>query len=472
MVGKFIGFFVIGSLLARQGLGPSAANLGIFIGIFLFLSVSSLFMRLKATFSQSLIVCILGLIWGNSHAGRTQDMERRFGRIVQISAVSKQSGPILVEANGLIFETFGPQHLGSTGELSARAVQNVFTSSRLIFRLIAVTNSQNPSWWERLQKRLQRQVDRMLEPLDFLDRRLIGGIVFGTQESLPSNIRDSFMRTGLYHVLVVSGLHVTLIAALLSFTLKAPLQFSYAFRIISPKSWRQASAALRVGSALCAMVYLSLSGASAAAQRSALFFVIRQVSSVFCGGIPLRNQLLYTALAQILIFPLGFLSEGTLMSWAAYLIVVRRPLATHGCAIRSLLGHTLWIQFEMTVLVAAVFGQLIILGLAANLIFVSVFPIVIVAAMIALLHPPEIYLNLALEFPRSYVYLVSQFARLCDLWPVISLSREELPSSIRVITVAMSVIFVLNAFKRLSISREGGAHDGRQTLEWTQSTDH
>jgi ComEC/Rec2-related protein len=472
MIGKFISFFVIGALLARQGFGPSAVNLDFLIGAIFFLGISALFVGLKTSFSASLIICVLGLVWGISHAGRTHDRERRFGRIVQISAVSKQPGPILVEANGLIFESFGPQHLGSTGELSARVVQNVFASSRLIFRVIAVTSSQNPSWWERLQSILQHQVERMLEPLDFLDRRLIGGIVFGTQESLPSYVRNSFMRTGLYHVLVVSGLHVTLIAALLAFTLKAPLQFSYAFRIISPTAWRQVSAALQVGSALCAMAYLSLSGASAAAQRSALFFVIRQLSSVFCGDLPLKNQLLYTALAQILIFPLGFLSEGTLMSWAAYLIVVRRTLATHGWSISALLGHTLWIQFEMTVLVAAVFGQLIILGLLANLIFVSVFPVIIIAAMIALLRPPKIYLNLALEFPRNYVYLVSQFDRLCDLWPLLSLSREELPASLRAMAVVVSVIFVLNAFRRLSISTKGGVHDGRQTLERMQSTHH
>jgi predicted membrane metal-binding protein len=219
------------------------------------------------------------------------------------------------------------------------------------------------------------------------------------------------------------------------------------------------------------VTYLSLTGASAAAQRSALFFAVRQVSLVFCGDIPSISLLLLTAMVQIVIFPLGFLSEGTCMSWAAYLVVAK-PVLRVSSSIKQSLWSMLTLQAELLVLVTAIFGQLVIIGLVTNLLFVSVFPVVLFSCLLAILAPWPDLARLFLEVPQNYLKFVDIFDYLTKVWPLLSVPREQLPTWIRVFFLILSVGVVLNAFKRLSISQMGGAKHGGQTLEWAKNPHH
>lgn len=469
MIAFFIGSFLFGVIFSRAGLGPNAAWLDFLLGAGLAGGALSLACAPESRARRICLTSCAGLLWGMTHSGRVGLAEQGMGVVTMVSATSEHAGPLLIAMEDQIFEAYGPQRLGEIGSLSSRMSSGLLSPSRLTFHARFATGGSKMSWWRQVQRALQNKAQDALRHLAYVDRRLIGGIVFGSQEALPVPIREAFRRTGLYHLLVVSGLHVSLIASLLSLVLRAPLQGAYAFRLISPLTWRHVSSLLKVGSALGAMAYLSLTGASAAAQRSALFFVVGQLCPVFFGRIPLVSQMLWTALSQVLLFPLGFLAEGTFMSWAAYLVVVRRTF--HGSGLLPVLQRAFWVQCELMVLVTAVFGQLVLLGLVTNLIFVAAFPVIVVASILTLFRPPAAVLGLALAFPRNYVDLVSLFARLCDVWPSFSVSGEDLPRWVRGLAWGFSVVFVLNAFRRLSIREEGGLYDGRKTLERTQNPD-
>lgn len=413
-----------------------------------------------------------GISWGISHSGQTILQKPSEGRVVMVAATANVRGPLLVVSdNGTVFETFGPQNLGMLGSLKSHPGAGLFNAKRLMFSPTFTPGFQAVTWWQRLQETFREWLRKSTRHLSAVDRVLVSGIVFGEQGSLPKRIEDSFKNTGLYHLLVVSGLHVSLMAAVFSCVLRAPVQLGYSMQLISPRVWGQFSAFLRVSAAVGAMTYLSLTGASAAAQRSALFFAVRQVSLVFCGDIPIIFHLLLTAMVQILIFPLGFLSEGTCMSWVAYLVV-----ANPAMRVSSSMWQSCWsmltIQVELMVLVTAIFGQLVVIGLVTNLLFVSVFPVVLLSCLIAVLAPWPVLTRLVLEVPHNYLKLVDVFDCLTKLWPLLSIPRDQLPSWIRGFFLILSVGVVLNAFKRLSISQIGGSKHGGQTLEWAKNPHH
>jgi predicted membrane metal-binding protein len=469
----FIAHFCLGVVLTRFGLGPQIQIIkyvvysSYVLGVLALISACKGWVRLRAIFFS-----LAGISWGISHSGQTILQKPLEGRVVMVAATSNVRGPLLmVSEDGAVFETFGPQNLGMLGTLKSHPGDGLFNAKRLMFSPTFRPGFQTLTWWQRLQETFREWLGKSIRHLSAVDRVLVSGIVFGEQGSLPKIIEDSFKNTGLYHLLVVSGLHVSLMATMFSFVLRAPVQLGYSLRFISPRVWGQFSAFLRVSAAVGAMTYLSLTGASAAAQRSALFFAVRQVSLVFFGDIPIIFHLLLTAMVQIMIFPLGFLSEGTCMSWVAYLVVAN-PVMGVSSSIRQSCRSLLTLQVELMVLVTAIFGQLVVIGLVTNLLFVSVFPVVLFSCLIAILAPWPDLTRLVLEVPHNYLKLVDIFDCLTKLWPLLSIPRDQLPSSIRGFFLILSVGVVLNAFKRLSISQIGGSKHGGQTLEWAKNPHH
>lgn len=469
----FIAHFFLGVVLTRFGLGPQFQIIkyvvysSYLMGGLALISGSTGWLRMRAIFFS-----LAGILWGISHSGESILQKPNEGRVVMVAATSNVRGPLLVVSdNGTVFEAFGPQNLGMLGTLKSHPGNGLFNTKRLIFSPTFTPGFQALTWWQRLQRTFRGWLRKSTRRLNDVDRVLVSGIVFGEQGLLPKRIEDSFKNTGLYHLLVVSGLHVSLIAAMFSFTLRAPVQLGYSLRLISPRFWGQFSAFLRIIAAAGAMTYLSLTGASAAAQRSALFFAVRQVSLVFCGDIPIIFHLLLTATVQIMIFPLGFLSEGTCMSWVAYLVVAN-PVIRISSSIWRSFWSMLLLQVELMVLVTAIFGQLVVIGLVTNLLFVSVFPVVLFSCLIAILVPWPELTKLILEVPHNYLKLVDVFDWLTKLWPLLSIPRDQLPSWIRGLFLILSVGVVLNAFKRLSISQMGGSQHGGQTLEWEKNPHH
>ncbi len=457
----FIAHFCVGVVLARIGLGPQFQAIDLMIYGTYVSGAMALISDVKGWIAaRSVCFSLAGILWGVSHGGQTILRQSCEATVFMVGATSNARGPLLVKSEeGAVFETFGSQILGAHGSLKARDSESVFGSTRLTFYPISTPGFQTVTWWQRWQRTFLEWLQKSTRRLHAVDRVLTTGIVFGLQGSLPKKIEEAFKNTGLYHLLVVSGLHVSLMAAMFAAILRMPLLLGYSLRIVSPRVWRQVSASLRICAALGAMAYLSLTGASAAAQRSALFFAVRQVSLVFLGNIPFTPQLLATAMLQIFIFPLGFLSEGTCMSWAAYLVVARPPIKVQ-LDIRQAIVAMLSLQTELMVLVTAIFGQLILIGLVTNLLFVSVFPVILFTCLIAIISPWPALSDFALEFPHNYLRFVGLFDQLTKTWPMLSVPKDQLPPQIRSMFVVLSVWVILNAFKRLSIRQTGGARHG------------
>jgi predicted membrane metal-binding protein len=287
--------------------------------------------------------------------------------------------------------------------------------------------------------------------LPFVVRAWLRSIVVGDKSRLAARVGDVFRKTGLYHLLVVSGQHVSLVAFLMSFVLRLPLQAAYAARLIAPPAWQRLAAALTVASIPLAVVYAAATGMSAASQRALVLFVVWQVTKVFFGSLPVTRRLLLGAALQAAFFPIGFLSEASLMSWAAYLLVIAEPKPLRA-PLRKQVAHALWLQLQLLVVSGACFGQLPLLGLVANGLFVSLFTLMLGLGLALLVWPGIPGGALLVEMQTSFVAMLTQFSRLCDLWPWLALPAAAMPAAVRTGLAAASAVILLNTFRRLTIS--------------------
>jgi predicted membrane metal-binding protein len=252
-------------------------------------------------------------------------------------------------------------------------------------------------------------------------------------------------------LLVVSGQHVTLIALVLGLVIRAPLQCLYALRFLSPRAWRQASAATALGAAVAGGLYAYATGMSAASQRAAVVFAIWQITRVFCGSMPPGRRLLLAAAVQLAAFPVGALGEAGVMSWCAYLIVLATRFPADATWLQRVRLAAL-MQLRLTLVAAGVFGQVAVLGLVANGLFVGVFSALVVLGLLLVLWPAVPGHALGLAVHATFVAWLSRLGRLPDVWPWLWIPETALPPWCRVVAVAGSAVILLNTCRELTIS--------------------
>jgi len=110
---------------------------------------------------------------------------------------------------------------------------------------------------------IKRRFEAHLDPAE---TGLLLGLLAGDRSGIPDAIRNDFQRTGLVHVLAISGFHVVLLAGILSVFLKATRLPHKVANLI-------AIALL--------FVYVPVTGGSPAVKRAVLMFAIPQLGTMF-----------------------------------------------------------------------------------------------------------------------------------------------------------------------------------------------
>lgn len=395
--------------------------LALLAGIFLILSTPR-FSKLRRHLP------LLAVAWGFSNAAPRYAGESVDARVVKVDSWFGTPRPALVTTEHGVFHANVPFAASEWGRLDARGFRPELTggADRPVADLLV--SPLRALFHERLAQ------DR-----PFMRNWLVG-LILGERTTLPVKVVDAFKKTGTYHLLAVSGLHVSLIVLALSLALRAPFQIAYAARVLSPGAWRQVAAGLNVAAVVMALVYLALTGVPAAAQRAVLTFGVVQLAAVFSGLPSLKQRILAAAVAQTLFFPIGFVSPGAMMSWAAYLVVIDPSRG----ALRK--------QVLLTAMAAAAFGQLPLLGIAANLLLVPVFSLLLVLGVLAVILPQGFLgRGLLLEMHASFIDIVMALARLIDAVPWLSLSGDALPVGARAAFWVLSALGLSITCRNLSI---------------------
>ncbi len=436
---------VILGLVAARGIGPPIAlvvALATLTPLASFLILATLLAAWRRW--PALLVCV-GCLHGFAHAAPSSLPPRTAAEVVAVNLVEHRVARVLVTAGDRVYEVDAYATLESRVARRGPARPGLFAPqlrTRLLYAAPAA-----PSLPIRAGEALSRKAAEASRAQPRAIGAFVRAVTVGDGASLAIGVKDDFRAAGIFHLLIVSGQHVTLVALFAAAVLGAPARVAYALRLIPPHAWPPFDATLRVASVGVAAIYAGASGFSAATQRAVVLYAVWQLGRVFFGVPPPARRLVLGFAAQAAMFPIGLIGPGTTMSWAAYLLIAVAGATPRGLA---------WAQAKLAILTAAVFGELAPLGVAVNLLLVPVFTAAMAAAG-ALVLLPGVVDGPAQALIWAFLEAVAYFATLSRRFGRL----EHLSPAVRAAFLVAAGLIVLNTLRRVTISRYEQDRDSR-----------
>ena len=261
-------------------------------------------------------------------------------------------------------------------------------------------------------------------------------LAVGDQRAIDAAHWRLFSRTGVTHLMSISGLHVTLISGLVAALVSFFWRRNAPLALCLPA--RKAAAAAAV---LTALGYTLLAGFGVPAQRT-LFMVGAVAAALWCGriGAPMR-VLCLALLAVLLVDPWALLAAGFWLSFGAVALIFYVSQGWVGRERRVLQWAR--IQWAITVGLAPatllLFGQVSLVGPLANavaipLVSAIITPLVLLAALIPL--------DALLQLAERLVAALLEFLRWCDALPL-ALWQQPAPAAWSVLVALAGIAWLL-----------------------------
>lgn len=247
--------------------------------------------------------------------------------------------------------------------------------------------------------------DRILAALP--DKRYAGvivALVIGDQRAIPQADWDVFNRTGISHLVSISGLHITMIAGLFATAVSALWRRSFFIGVQLPLLLPAQKAAAMAG-ACVAFLYVLLAGFGVPAQRT-LYMLSVVAAALWFGRIALVSHVLCAALfATILLDPWAVLWPGFWLSFGAVAAILYATTGRVGLENRSdltirqrvavVLKSATRTQVAVTLglvpLTMLLFGQVSLIGPLANAIAIPLVGLLVTPlALIGSMLPPPL----------------------------------------------------------------------------------
>ena len=259
-----------------------------------------------------------------------------------------------------------------------------------------------------VRRRLGDGLDRALpEP----EAALAKGILLGQRSALPRDLTDDFNRSGISHLVAISGYNVTLVAGL----------------AVGSLGWLLGRRPATVAAVCLVVVFALLVGAGPSVLRAAIMGIVMLGASL--AGRP-GSGLTAVALAAAALTvwrPLAIDDVSFQLSFAATLglLLLARPIADRlgATLVRVLpaglatplaenLAVTTAASLAVLPIIAANFGRVSVVAIPANLVAVPAFPLILVSSAVAgSLWPPLAgYVGQAAYLPLAYLVDVGRFA--------------------------------------------------------------
>jgi len=277
--------------------------------------------------------------------------------------------------------------------------------------------------WSQLDGIRHDIKEKIYSTLSLPNASLACALLLGLRSQLPEEIKRNFTKSGLAHVLAVSGLHIGIFSVFCFYGLVVFFKrFRFLQRMISPRSLALVIHAPLLG------FYLILCGVSPSAQRATEMILLVLLAKVFFRKIHLFNLFGLVALGSMVRDP----SLPWNLSWqlsfsAVFMIIVGlyslKPLVFSKGSnffnyFRGLFWVTLWASLGTLPFVAYHFGQIPTLGLLTNFLLIPVLTFYIL---------PLLFISLFSYFFSYLPVFGSWFAVLCEiLWVSVAFVFEVL----------------------------------------------
>lgn len=141
---------------------------------------------------------------------------------------------------------------------------------------------------------------------------IAAALIAGTRAGIPEEVNEALRRTGLAHVLSISGLHMALVAGTIMTALRLGFALFPGFASRRPVKKYSASVAL-----IATAVYLFISGSAVAAERSFLMLAVMLLAILFDRAALTMRNLAIAAIVILVISPHEVVGPSFQMSFAA-----------------------------------------------------------------------------------------------------------------------------------------------------------
>ncbi|RUT81723.1 ComEC/Rec2 family competence protein, partial [Mesorhizobium sp. M7A.T.Ca.US.000.02.1.1] len=171
-----------------------------------------------------------------------------------------------------------------------------------------------------LPARISSSVENAREAIADHIRASVGGaegeiaaaLIVGVRAGIPDDINEAMRRTGIYHIISISGLHMALVAGTIMGLLRGAFALFPDFSARRPVKKYAAFAAL-----FSIAAYLIISGVVVAAERSFIMLAVMLIAVLFDRAALTMRNLAISAIAVIVVSPHEVVGPSFQMSFAA-----------------------------------------------------------------------------------------------------------------------------------------------------------
>lgn len=244
------------------------------------------------------------------------------------------------------------------------------------------------NWRYKLWNVRQRLVDKIVcSHLSPQAQEMACAIVVGEGSIIPPTRREQYGMAGVSHMLALSGMHVAIIAWLLSFVLWPVRSLTTARLPLGTGRWIHA-----VIVSVALVGYAFLTGLSPSVVRAVIMAVCYLLARAAGRGRSTLNSLCVAAMVLLLVNPMELFAAGFQLSFAAMLAIITVPQVLPSIQSRSIVKRTIlnYLMFSLAAILGTMllavyyFGRFPWIVAVANIPVALLLPVILVGAIIVL----------------------------------------------------------------------------------------
>ena len=249
------------------------------------------------------------------------------------------------------------------------ALANKTSAIASVTDIWSIESGSGSSYFSALRYRLSQSIKQFVKYAEA--ERLLQGLLLGRQGALHPEDWLFLREFGIVHVLVVSGVHVSLVVFWMHYLLKLPRRL-FLLRNDTGPSWIHL-----IAISLVALGYVLLTGGSLPAQRALLMMSITYFMRILFWRISSLSSVLAAASILITINPWSALTPGFWLSVLLTGIIISETTDSRPIRILGWLRLTFVLTVASSILSVFFFNQLSTAALVSNLLIVPIFTVVV-----------------------------------------------------------------------------------------------
>lgn len=246
-------------------------------------------------------------------------------------------------------------------------------------------------WIERMRGAIRERIRAALPEFPYAG--VIAALAIGDQRAIPPEQWQTFTRTGVNHLMSISGLHVTMVSGL-----AFALVYGFWRRIPRLVLALPAAKAAILGAFCAALLYALLAGYAVPAQRT-VYMLAAVAAALWLGRVESASTVLAVALlAVVVIDPWAVLAAGFWLSFGAVAVILYVSLGRVGREhwLRSWARVQVAVTLALIPVLLAVFQQVSVVSPVANAIAIPAVSLVVVPlTLLGVLVPVDLLLHAA-----------------------------------------------------------------------------